>query len=172
LKFNQRGGNISRLLEYGSQVIRNPRWIMSYNYLNAQIQEFIYYFYFDKLVHVSRMQHIKPYLSYIRWDEHKITSTLTNELNWKKRADVASSWRSDCHIALLKLYIYKKAFGFNDKLDNLSHLVRDGQLNREDALQRLEKEETISEDIIKEIVENAHIPHQKFNKAVNGLLKR
>ena len=66
----------------------------------------------------------------------------------------------------LKLYVYKKVLGFNDKIDNLCHLVRDSQLSREEALERLNIEEEISEDVIKDILDNYQLDYIDFKNCV------
>jgi len=43
-------------------------------------------------------------------------------------------------------------FGFNDKDDGLSSLIRDKQITRQEALERVYKEGEISEEVIKAIV--------------------
>lgn len=99
------------------------------------------------------MRKIVPFYHYIRWDEKVIVETIQKELNWEMNPNAKSSWRGDCDIALLKLYLYKKMLGFNDRDDGLSCLVRDGQLSREEAFQRLAKEGDIAQDVINEILE-------------------
>ena len=83
--------------------------------------------------------------------------------------NVTSTWRADCKLALLKLYIYKYALGYNDKLPYLCNLIRDGQISREEALARLDEEETISEDIIKEILHDFDISYIDFKAALKKM---
>lgn len=170
MKVNSKGGAFSRILGYSSQILKNPRWLMNFNYLDTQIKEYVYFYYYEKIIRHSGMLPIAPFYNYIRWDEQRIISTITQELNWQKEGNVVSTWRADCKLALLKLYIQKKVFGYNDKLPHLSNLIRDKQINREDALKRLEKEETISEDVVRGIVEELNIPHADFYKALEKII--
>ena len=152
MKINPNSKKItSFILGYLSHVIRNPKWILNSTCLITQIKEF-YYHYYRKILNGEKNQlKIEPFGSYIRWNENEVISTIENELNWKKSANTESTWRGDCDIALLKLYLYKKTLGFNDKDDGLSSLIRDGQITREEALERLKKEGEIPEEVIKNI---------------------
>jgi len=67
---------------------------------------------------------------------------------------------------LLKLYFYKKLLGFNDKDDALSDLIRDGQLTREEALNRLESEQYLSPDLINEICMDHSIDYSRYIRNV------
>lgn len=166
IKLNPYGGNRSMILGYLCQIIRNPRWIMNATYLDMQIKEYFYFFTKQKIAEKSGMLRITPFMNYIHWKEKDIISTLEDELNWQKNPTVASTWRGDCDIALLKLYVYKNVLGYNDKIDNFSHLIRDGQLTREEALARLSKEEEVSENAIKEICDNLELNYMDFKTCV------
>jgi len=128
MKIPPDGGNYSRILGYLYQIVKNPRYIMKRAYLVTQIKEYLHFFHSAKLEKISGILGSSPFWTYIKWDEKEVISTITNELNWRSNPNVKSTWRGDCDIALLKLYVYKKVLGFNDKIDNLSHLIRDGQL--------------------------------------------
>lgn len=170
LKISAKGSNISRVMGYTFQIMKNPKWLTNYHYLDTQMKEFVYFFYFKRLADAMHFKQISPYHNYIKWDEQEISSVLKDKLDWKKEENTSSSWRSDCQIALLKLYIYKKAFGFNDKLDHLCHLIRDGQLGREEALMRLKKEEKVSPSEVRQIIDEFDIPYRNFNKALNSMV--
>jgi hypothetical protein len=140
------------VLGYLSQVVVNPRWVSSPTCTVTQIREYYHHYYLKK----SKQQDptwILPFHSYIRWEETKIISTIEQEFNWRKNPKLESTWRGDCDIATLKLYLYGKTLGFNDKDDGLSYLVRDGQLTREEALKRREKEGQVPDEVIRNILD-------------------
>ena len=169
MKINPNGGNFSRILGYLSNIIRNPKWIMNYTYLTTQIKEYLYYFHSERIIKKSELLRIAPFKTHIRWEEKEIIPTIENKLGWEKNPNIESTWRSDCDIALLKLYLYKKALGFNDKDDGLSHLIRDNQIRREEALDRLNKEGEIPEKIIKEILDNLGFNYSDFKIALRNV---
>jgi len=90
-----------------------------------------------------------PFSEYIRWNENEVITTIKNELKWVETPGGRSTWRGDCDISLLKLYLYKKTLGFNDKDDGLSCLIRNNQITRQKALERVRREGEIPENVIK-----------------------
>ncbi|MFX1285671.1 MAG: hypothetical protein ACFFB5_18670 [Promethearchaeota archaeon] len=151
---------------YIKNVIRNPRWVLNYTYFSTQFKEYFYFFYEKKLVKRYGLLKVRPFFDYTRWVEKDVISTIKKELNWKKNPLLESFWRADCNIAQLKLYIYKKVLGFNDKVDNLSILTRDNQISREVALERLEVEEFVPEEIIKSLFDEVDLDYSKFEEAL------
>jgi hypothetical protein len=143
----------SFVLGYLSQVARNPTWALNPTCLVTQIREY-YYHYYRKIATRTDgdILRVSPFASYIRWKEDEIVSTIKSELEWEKNPHVESSWRGDCDVALLKSYLYRRTLGFNDKDDGLSSLIRDGQISREEALERLEKEGEIPEAVIEGVL--------------------
>jgi hypothetical protein len=145
---------VSFILGYLLQVIRNPRWILNYTCLVTQIQEYFHHFYQRRRrMGKGDLIKISPFYFYIRWEEKTLISTIKDELSWRETPGAKSTWRGDCDIALLKLYLYKKTLGYNDRDEGLSYLVRDNQISRDEALERLEEEGKISEEAIKEILD-------------------
>jgi hypothetical protein len=114
---------------------------------------------------------IGPFYRYIKWDERELTRVLS-DIGWKQNRDTGSTWRGDCEIASLKLYLYHALLGYNDKDDALSALIRDGQLTREEASRRLEAEQYISEDAIAVLVNRAGVPYREFRRGVDEALSR
>lgn len=152
MKINPNSKKItSFILGYLLHIIRNPKWILNSTCLITQIKEFYGHYYRIILNRKKDQLKIEPFGSYIRWRENEVISTIENELKWKKHPHTESTWRGDCDIALLKLYLYKRTLGFNDKDDGLSSLIRDAQINRQEALERLKAAGEIPEEVIKKI---------------------
>jgi hypothetical protein len=161
----------SAILQYLSRVTKNPRWIMSYRYIVTQIREYYYWFYYRKIARKAGILRIAPFENYIRWKEKEVISTIEHELDWMSNPTVESSWRGDCDIASLKLYLYKQVLGFNDKDVILSNLIRDGQVDRQEALERLDKEGEIPEETIRYVLDNIGIGHSDFTGCVARLIE-
>jgi hypothetical protein len=136
------------VLGYLARVIRNPRWIMNRACLATQAQEGYSHF-LQRGSRGRRLLRISPFYRYIRWEEQEIISTIEDKLQWRVNPDIESSWRGDCEIALLKLYLYKRTLGYNDKDEGLSHLIRDDQISREEGLRRLAVEGEVPEEVIR-----------------------
>jgi len=169
---NSRKGS-SFILGYLSYITKNPKWILNRTCLITQIREY-YYHYYRKIATKSDkdLLRISPFKFYIRWREDEVISTITNELKWGKNPNIASTWRGDCDVALLKLYLYKKTLGFSDKDDGLSSLIRDGQINREEALARLKEEGEIPEKVIKEIFDKLGLNYLDLKLALRKVREK
>jgi hypothetical protein len=153
----------SFVMGYFLNILKNPVWMTNFYSMQMQFKE--YYYHFNKKILSDDLKLISPFWEYIRWTEQEVTSTIENNLNWEKHPDIESTWRGDCDIALLKLYLYKSILGFNDKDDGLSDLIRDGQITREEALERLESEK-VSDKVIKQILEELDLDFDELRKAI------
>ena len=155
---------------YVSEVAANPRWIVNPVCLTTQLQEFYHHYYHGRLRRrrLENVLAIAPFDAHVRWEETEIVSKIEDELNWMKHPGTESTWRGDCDIALLKLYLYKKTLGYNDKDEGLSFLVRDGQINRDEAVSRLEKEGDISDELIEELFWRLGLSFSELQAALTG----
>jgi hypothetical protein len=91
------------------------------------------------------------FYQYVEWNEDTILSTIKSELNWRQDTRSASSWRFDCSVAFLKNYLLNDRVGATEKEDGLSHMIREGMITREKALERLKTETVIPEEVIQEL---------------------
>ena len=158
----------SFIIGYLSQIIRNPKWVLSSACLITQIKEY-YYHYQRKAIQRQELMYLAPFYFYKKWEEKEVISKIENELNWKKHPDTESTWRGDCDIDLLKLYLYKKTLGFNDKDDGFSSLIRDEQISRKEALKRLDEEGEIPEKVIRRIFDKIGLKYSDLAIALNKI---
>jgi tRNA(Ile)-lysidine synthase TilS/MesJ len=158
----------SLLKGYVRQVLKNPHWLLNPASLMMQYREANAVFNKSLLNRIKRSgkKIISPYRKYIHWQEKEIVRTIEMELDWKKNPSTKSTWRGDCDLALLKLYIYRKMLGFNDKDDALSDLIRDRQITREDALHRLQDEQYVPDSVIREVLDENGIGYEYFMKQI------
>jgi hypothetical protein len=163
-------GNLNLILGYGKEILKNPRWISNPLCALVQFQEFLFHFsplrrLLEKMQY-SRVKSSSPFYTFIKWDEQKVVKTIQEQLDWKNPDYGESTWRSDCKISILKSYMYREILGFNDKEDGLSYLIRDGQITREDAFSRAERENIVSESMIREFLEELKIGFSEFHNAL------
>lgn len=88
---------------------------------------------------------------YIQWDHNVIEKTLTAETGWIK-PEKSISWRYDCSLEPFLDYTYKKEFGISTVGIYLSNLIRDGQINRDEAFKILVQNE--DEELLREKLES------------------
>ncbi len=76
------------------------------------------------------------FYDYIYWDEKKILSTITKNLDWQGSADTTTTWRVDDASYPLINYMYLRLVGFTEHDELYSKMIREGQLTRNEALER------------------------------------
>lgn len=157
---------------YIHQVLRNPRWVSNPYAVTIQAKEFMSYYGRIYAKELQRKGHvsISPFYGYIRWQEKIIADTL-NQLGWQRNSKTGSTWRGDCDVAGLKLYLYRTLLGYSDKDDSFSALIRDGQLTREEAMHRLGHEQHVSEGNIKSTVEKTGASYVEFQQVMDKAQK-
>jgi len=164
-------GNIQIIIGTLLHLAKNPKTFCNVNCLSMQIKEYFSYFLFfnkikKKIGIKSNILRLDPFVTYKRWEEKEINAIIQNELKWKKYQGIESTWRGDCDIALIKLYMYKQILGFNDKDEGFSYLIRDNQINRDEALERIKTEGDVPKEIIKEIFDKYGLNFSDFEVAL------
>ena len=79
-------------------------------------------------------------------------STITRELDWRAGSHTSTSWRSDCQIHVIRQYLYRELLGFSKNDDMLACLIREDRIGRDEARRRLESENVVSEDYLREVL--------------------
>ena len=153
----------SLLSGYARHIVRNPRWIVRPSCLAVQVADFRYHFN-RRRIFEKRGALVSPFHRYLRWKEEDIVATIAQELNWQ--SGTQSSWRGDCSIAILKGHMYRSILGFNDKDDHLSLLVRDHQISREEALERIQAEKSAPPEVLESVLARVNIDFSDFDKAL------
>ncbi len=74
---------------------------------------------------------------YVEWDEEGIIGVLERELDWKVETAITTE-HTDCIAAKIKEYLRIREFGFSEKTQKFSVLVRNGLMSREEALAKAE----------------------------------
>lgn len=90
---------------------------------------------------------------YIKWNEKEVESVIARELDWKKSPEVESSWRFDCRLDYVKRKMYASTVGVTELRDLFSKMVREGIMTREEAIERLKREDdvpaAVADDVLK-----------------------
>ena len=147
---SDRPGLAGLVAGYLREMAKNPRWLLSPRCLSIQAREFRQCFSRPTRSRESRLLMLAPFDDAIRWVEKDVVETIRQHFDWQKSPGVESSWRGDCRLAPLKSYISRGLLGFNDVDVLLSYLIRDGQIDREEALERLRREGMPPDEVIDE----------------------
>jgi hypothetical protein len=153
------------LLALSYEMIRNPSFLTPTG-LSVYLAEYLYYFAAGIRERVYPKQQILRLYHYIEWDEDRILSTIKKELGWRRGRDSASSWRADCKISHLKNYVLGASFGFTEKDDYFSNMIRENMITREEALKRRREEALVPQDVITELCDEIGISPADLGAAV------
>ena len=167
MKINHKGGRFSWFLGWCKQVLLNPALIMNPYCLKLQYLEFMITRKKEKMIKKHNLVIIHPYYKYVHWEEKTIENVLFNELDWKMPNDAKTSGRIGCQIDTLRQYLFYRTLGYNDYNVDLSVLIRDNQITREEAINKLKEVQTLPVEYIKMIVNNAGIDAEKFMKILD-----
>ncbi|MCP4545721.1 MAG: hypothetical protein GY835_04530 [bacterium] len=88
----------------------------------------------------NRMKDIPEvnFFGYEEWNEANIEKAIREELDWEQK-DGQSSWRFDCRIHALANRMTYNLLGFTEKDELYSKLIREGQIDRVEAMRRIEE---------------------------------
>lgn len=157
-----KGGKLSWVGGYLKQVLLNPSFLLNIFSLRIQYKEFMVSKWKQKLVKKNKLTIIHPYYEYIHWNEKEIEKVLFNELNWSSPKGEKQTSRFGCEIDTLRQYLFYRTLGYNDTNVDLSVLIRDGQLTREEAAEKLETGLDIPDEYIKYILTKAGVKADIF----------
>ena len=73
---------------------------------------------------------------YIPWDESTIVSTVRREYDWEIAEDTATTWRIGDGTAAFYNFIYQTIAGFTEDEVMLANMIREGHIDRDEALRR------------------------------------
>jgi hypothetical protein len=113
--------------------------------------------YFLEEKHFGTTYRLPYYVSPMAFLEYDIAAIYQNisRFGWKKPEDVDAN-STNCLLNSFAVYNHKKQFGFHPYAFELANLVRDGLLDRDTALQRLQSEEDpIIVAMVKEKIERS-----------------
>ncbi len=133
------GGSLLDILKLGTKIsfefIRNPRYFNSF-FFTGFLNFFYYLFSRHRKVGVEYIH----FYHYIKWNEDIIVSTIQKELEWVSPPNTDLTWRTDDGTAPFYNYIHLKLAGFTENDTLRSIQIREGDITREEGLQRAKKD--------------------------------
>ncbi|HET9992676.1 MAG TPA: hypothetical protein VFQ65_29280 [Kofleriaceae bacterium] len=111
---------------FAKNFLRNPAYFNEsvFDTLNSFYQTFVVKDDFLYLYH------------YVPWREHVIVDTIRREYDWEVAQDTTTTWRIGDGTAAFYNYIYQQMAGFTEDEVMLSNMVREGHIDRDEALRR------------------------------------
>ncbi len=155
--------NQMRLYGYLARTISvNPR------YLNFSIYDSVKSFlsrqYFKKADYFN-------FYDYTRWDEAHINRTILDEYDWEMAIDTKSLWRIGDGTAPFYNYIYYTVAGFSEYDTFRSNQIREGMLDREQALATVNEENRPRYESLKWYTEIVGLDFERTVKIINSIPK-
>jgi hypothetical protein len=123
---------------FGMEFLRNPA-----NYSFSVFKEYFTgagVYFFETRMKPKDVDTLGFY-DYVYWNEQKILSTITKECGWRSAEDSTATWRVDDAAYPLINYIYYHLVGFTEHDELYSKMIREGQINRDDALRRCQSDQ-------------------------------
>lgn len=98
----------------------------------------------NRITFVEQLEHDAPFklikiFDYIPWDRRELKRVLLDEMAWIRPPGCISTWRTDCGMVPMVNYIWRKHYGLTKLEEGFAHMVRLGQMDRDDAIAQLEQ---------------------------------
>lgn len=139
---------------YIKEFLVNPR------YLNKSLFDTFWAYLCYYFIH---QDHIYLY-QYIPWDENIINQTLIEEYDWETVKNSTSTWRIGDGTAAFYNYIYRTITGFTENDCLRSNQIREGLLDRKNALEMITQENLPRKDAIFEYLDMINVDYKKSFK--------
>ncbi|MEM7582223.1 MAG: hypothetical protein AAF560_02495 [Acidobacteriota bacterium] len=150
------------LAYYGKQYLTNPA------YLNRSLLDtayaFVAYYWIDR-------DYINLY-RYVAWDEATVNRTLIDTYDWETAVDTDSTWRIGDGTAAFYNYIYYTVGGFSENDTFRSNQIREGKMDRSEALARVEVENQPRFETIREYCQTIGIDFEAAIRRINEIPRR
>ena len=148
-------------LYYARQYLSNPGYI-NFSLYDTLFAAFSYYLQPHDFLNIYR---------YIQWDEEKIIATLRGKYDWELAKDTHNTWRIGDGTASFYNYIYYTLAGFTENDTFRSNQIREGQLSRDAALQKVQEENEPRFDSIQWYCDTIHIDFHDTMRRINAMQK-
>ena len=122
------------LVSYAKEFVKNPA------YLNRSLLDSFSGFCSYYLLPKDYIQ----FFDYIQWDQNVVEDVILNQYHWEKAKGTEETWRIGDGTAPFYNYIYYKMAGFTEFDTFKSNQIREGMIDRETALETLEKSNSVS----------------------------
>ena len=155
--------NQLKLMTYvGKEFLANPK------YLNQSLMDTIGSF---AVRYLNPKKDYYQLFDYYPWDEEEINNLIQKEYSWEKAIDTDSTWRIGDGTAGFYNYIYHTVAGFSEVDTFRSNQIREGMIEREFALKKIEEENRPRFETIRWYLEIIGIDFQYAIQKINAIPK-
>ena len=146
----------------GKVVVENP------SYLNRSVWNTLGGFVSRSIVPHRDYYHL---FDYYRWDEKEVEKLVREEYEWEMAIDTPTTWRIGDGTAPFYNYIYYTVGGFSEYDTFRSNQIREGMLNREEALKLVEIENRPRYPSLKWYTEIVGLDFETVMRRINAIPK-
>ena len=143
------------------------QYFYNYHYFNSSLLDTIWAY---ASYYLIKHDYLNLY-QYIRWDEKEIADLLIGEYDWEIASDTKSTWRIGDGTAPFYNYIYWTVAGFTENDTFRSNQIREGVLNRKQALDLIEEENRPRVESLKWYTEQVGFNLEEALKIINLMPK-
>jgi glucosamine--fructose-6-phosphate aminotransferase (isomerizing) len=146
---------------YGWEVMRNPRYI-NQSIFDSLFAYASYYFVPQNYIYLFQ---------YLPWVEEEVDDVLLNQYNWEKAKDTETTWRIGDGTAAFYNYVYHTIAGLTEHDTFRSNEVREGLRTRDDALQKVHRDNQPRWESIREYMRTINVDVDDVIRVVNAAPK-
>lgn len=157
----KKSGKRQMVRYYLKQYISNPA------YINSSLTDTVraFFSFYD-----IKQEQVDLY-HYVRWDENVVNETLVNDYQWELDEETPTTWRIGDGTAAFYNYIYYKVAGFTENDTLRSNQIREGDITREEALEKVAMENKVRPQSLKWYFKTINVNMKKALEAVNKMPK-
>jgi glutamine---fructose-6-phosphate transaminase (isomerizing) len=146
------------MLHYLNKFFENPRY---FNFTIPDTLAAFYYYY-------MRNKDYYSIFDYLEWDESLIVNTIKDKYGWQGSSLNGNSWRIGDGTAPFYNYIYLRHSGFSENDTFRSNQIREGLIDREDAMKSIKQDNCIDADTFKWYCDTINIDAIDAIKIINS----
>ena len=143
-------------------------YLLNPSYINSSLIDSLWAylsFYFIKHNYINLF-------NYAEWNEEIINKTLFEEYDWETSDDTNSTWRIGDGTAAFYNYIYYLIGGFSEFDTFRSNQIREGILDRDNALKLVQQENTPRYESLKWYLDTIGLNFENTLRIINHIQKR
>lgn len=146
----------------GKNILKSP------NYINQSVFDSLGSFVSRYLSPKKDYYHL---FDYYKWDENELETVIKNEYNWEKAIDTDSTWRIGDGTASFYNYIYYTVAGFTESDTFRSNQIREGMINRDYALLKVNEENKVRYETLRWYIEIIGLNFKEVIEVINKIPK-
>jgi hypothetical protein len=161
-------GKVKLMTLFAWEFLKNTdhyHWPIIKNYVSGALVYF-----FESLLKPSDVNTLGFY-DYVYWNEKEILPTIKS-IGWKGAEDTTATWRIDDMMYPLIDYIYLRLVGFNEFDEFYSKLIREGQISREEALEKCLSDRLPRPTIFHHLLERLDISKNRLDEVLDSYRAR